>query len=384
MKSPADLASRWARQWQDPDLREARILEKSIWPISLPIGRPTGAEINASWQETADLIRLWRELPIGIVRWESVSYRATGKSIEIPSVWDIRNSEEWISATNEPSIRAEYEELHYILKETDSIFHSILVRERSLWKGKLSDDIIKVAHLVMQLSPGCAGGKPLRALSIAGIDSKFFERYRSLIIRLLDIRYDGEVSRQTLEAFLNAWQDGDHWLLLADLGDQSILTFKQLRVRASELRTTGFDAHSLLLVENESCLHLLPQNIPGFTAILGAGNNLSWLQSAWIQKARIGYWGDIDTWGLTLLARARVYAPNLVPLLMERKVFDLHLQSAVTEKVTASSNAPNNLTPQESDLYYFLLSKEKGRLEQEFLTADYVHPIISAWANNIN
>ncbi|MEI6607090.1 MAG: DUF3322 domain-containing protein, partial [Verrucomicrobiota bacterium] len=69
MKSPDDLAPRWARQWQNPDLRETRLLNETDWPLRMSIGRPTAAEITTNWQETAALIRLWRDLRTGTVRW---------------------------------------------------------------------------------------------------------------------------------------------------------------------------------------------------------------------------------------------------------------------------------------------------------------------------
>lgn len=382
MKCPADIAVRWARQWQDADLREGRLLGETVWPASVSIGRPTTAEVTSSWQKTADIIRLWRELRTGSVRWETIAYRATGAPVEVPVAWEISSTDEWIAAANERAIRTEYETLRNILSAADAIFHSTLIRERSLWKNKGADETVQATELAMQLSPGCAQGKPLRSLSFVGIDSKFFERHRSLIIRLLDIRFDGEVSRKGLETFLEAWNESDHWLLLADLGRASILSFPQLRVRANDLAVGTLAARALIVVENEKCLHLLPHDLPGVVAILGGGNNLAWLRSEWARQIPIAYWGDIDTWGLTLLAHARECAPTLDPLLMTREIFDAHSDSAVIEKVPASTVAPAKLTTAESSLYYHLLQQSRGRLEQEFLPAALVRSAINGWSTN--
>ncbi len=379
MKTPADLAPRWARQWENPDLRESRLLEEASWPVRLPISRPTPAEVSSSWQETAARIRLWRELRTGSIQWETAAYRATGAPVEIPVTWEISNPDEWISAANDLRVRAEYDVLRSILPGTDPIFHSALVRERTLWRSKTPVEVIQAADLATQLSPGCAGGMPLRALSVAGIDSKFFERHSSLIIRLLDLRFDGEASRQGLETFLNAWREHGHWLLLADLGRPRALPFPQIRVRAADLATTGLKARALLIVENESCLHLLPKDLPGIVAILGTGNNLAWLRSEWTRGARIAYWGDLDTWGLTLMSRARSNAPDLTTLLMTREIFDLHAKSAVPEKISASSIPPAGLTPDETAFYYHLFSCTNGRLEQEFLSVSLVQNAIRNW-----
>ena len=380
MKSPADLASRWARQWQNPDLREARLLESNSWPVQLSIGRPTATEVTSFWQETADCIRLWRELRIGTVKWETAVYRATGAPVEIPASWEISNPNEWVEAASDRTVHAEYQALRLILQGVDPIFQSTLIRERSLWRDRAPEEVVQASHLAMQLSPGCAGGNPLRALPIAGIDSKFFERHRSIIVRFLDLRFDGEASLQGLETFLDAWRESDHWLLLADLGKPRTLPFPLLRVRATDLADTGLTARALLIVENEKCLHLVPRNLPGVVAILGTGNNLPWLGSAWAQHIPVAYWGDIDTWGLTLLARARVHAPHLAPILMTDETFDTHSYLAVAENVPASADPPANLTVAEASLYRHLLSCTNGRLEQEFLPAPVVHAAIIEWS----
>ena len=73
--------------------------------------------------------------------------------------------------------------------------------------------MVQAARVAFMLEPGFAEGRPLRLLSLEGIDTKFFERNARLVTTLLDERFDGEVSRQGLETFLGAIVDGDHWLL---------------------------------------------------------------------------------------------------------------------------------------------------------------------------
>jgi len=74
---------------------------------------------------------------------------------------------------------------------------------------------------------------------------------------MLDILFDGQVSELGLEAFLGADDEGHHWLLVADL-DGGLLPFSQLRVRARELEEVPMPGASMLIVENERCIHQLP------------------------------------------------------------------------------------------------------------------------------
>lgn len=114
-------------------------------------------------------------------------------------------------------------------------------------------------------------------LECAWDNRKFFERNRNLIVKLLDIRFDGIVSEQGGGNFLNATDSNDHWLLVVDL-DGELLPFQQLRVRNTELVSKALPGKNLLIVENETCRHQLP-DLPNTIFILGAGLNLAWMKA---------------------------------------------------------------------------------------------------------
>jgi len=379
MKSPAKLAARLASQWQNPDLRENRLLDENEWPIRLSIGRPSAGAVARDWAGLMDHVRAWRAVRCGKIQWEQSTYRATGAPVEIPISWEISSMEEWIRAAANRAVAAEHAVLDEIVKASLPIFHSFFIRQRSVWRNKPIEEVILAARISAILEPGYANGRPLRLLSLEGIDSKFFERNEALITRLLDLRFDGEAGRQGLEVFLGAWQEFDHWLLVADL-DGAILPFKQQRVRSKELASAAIEARYVLLVENEKCLHLLPCIIPGAIAVLGSGNSLEWLSAPWVQSSHVGYWGDVDTWGLTLLAFARSRVPHLDPMLMTLEIFETHsFAHAVLEPVPARPTPPELLTIPEQELYNHLLGCKRGRLEQEFLLATTVAEAIEEW-----
>lgn len=68
----------------------------------------------------------------------------------------------------------------------------------------------------MALVPDCADRGPLRALSVAGCDSKFFERDRALITRLLDLHFGEDALAGGLKALLGTTDDAEPWLLIAN------------------------------------------------------------------------------------------------------------------------------------------------------------------------
>lgn len=378
MKSPAEAKAVLKRQWQSPALRELRLLGgPSHWPIRLPIGRPQPRTINRSLDEVKRHVEAWREVRIGQVLWEQVSYRSTSTPVDIPVTWLLTKPSDWVEAAADPSMRYEFQTLASLVERTANDFHPLLIRRRSLWSKTPLNEVVQATTLALSLTPGCAQGQSLRQLSIAGIDTKFFERHSQLIKALLDVRFDGEASRVGLEDFLGARRDGDHWLLLVDL-DGSLLPFRKLRVRSSELKGAPLPGDRLLIIENESCQHHLP-SAKGVLAVLGTGFDLTWTDAAWTGQKKVAYWGDLDTWGLRFLAMTRLAIPHLVPLLMNESVFDTFSHLAVREPVAAGTAPPQGLTDAESRLYLRLLHESRGRLEQEFLPSAEVRRAILDW-----
>src|SRR5690606_17552060 len=135
------------------------------------------------------------------------------------------------------------------------------------------------------------------------------------------------------------------WVLVIDL-DGGLMFFHQQRVRSSELEAKPLPSRNILIVENETCRHLLP-SLRDTIAVLGSGFDLGWTRASWLAEKRVGYWGDIDTWGLTFLAKARGNVPHLTPLMMDRQTFDDHLAAAVEEREKAAEAFPSELTPAE-------------------------------------
>ncbi|MCW8957915.1 MAG: DUF2220 family protein [Gammaproteobacteria bacterium] len=380
MRSPTDLAEKLARQWQQAALRERRLLDGEGWPLELAIGKPTGRQMAESISEVRRHVARWREVTVGEVVWEAIRFRAAAEAVELPVAWRLRSPSEWIAATGDAAIKQEYRRLERLVVGSDERFHRLLVVRRHLHAGKPEAEVSQATQLAGQLTPGCAAGAPLRALALAGIDSKFFERHRRLVTALLDVRFDGAASELGLEGFLGALDERDHWLLLADL-DGGLLPFRQLRVRDKELAETPLPAANILVVENEQSLHQLPQT-PQTIAILGAGLNLAWLAAPWLAERRLAYWGDIDSWGLTMLARARRHQGAITPLLMGEDLFECYKQSAVTEPHPADATPPQELDDDERVLYRRLLAEERGRLEQEFIPTGRVDEAVTAWACN--
>lgn len=392
MKSPGELAALLARQWQRSAWREQHLLNSpERWPLRLPIGLPdaptfrdAGLALRQHLQQWLAISKDGRGHGPGSVEWEPRSYRGGAAPVEVPKTWVLPRPSDLIAAIGlfaahgHADITADYQALVSVLAEVDVRFHRLLMRRLALWRHLPPAQAIAIAQVALQLTPGCAAGKPLRALALGGNDSKFFERHEGLLKAMLDELFDGEAGRQGLTAFLDASPEGEHWLLVAPMAE-GLLPFRRLRVTTSELHQRALPSHRILLVENERCLHQLPNPLPGTIAILGAGLNLGWLSASWLRGRNVAYWGDLDTWGLVMLGTARNHLPHLRALLMDRATFDMHQHLAVTEPVHATNVASTLLQPNETALHQHLITLKKGRLEQEFLPATAVTQAIEDW-----
>lgn len=365
MKSPDELAQQLLRQWQNNTLRAQRLLTSEPWPLRLAIGKPTATQVLQQSASVQQHIQSWRQVTVGQAIFEHKNYRRLAEAVELPSYWQINSPSEWMQACQNAAVRYEFAVLSELISASDSCMHELLVRERNLWRHKPLNELLDTLKLAGKLSPGCAQGQPLRLLSGYGVDTKFVERHETLLRRLLDTRFADAASEQGLLNFLDALDEKDHWLLVRSLSGGQ-LPFQRLRITSAELAQTALPATRILLIENERCEHLLPP-LRDCIAVLGAGFDLAWLAGQALEGKQLYYWGDLDTWGLAMLARARQLRPNLQALMMTQEVFTDYADFAVSEPQRAGNFDQSYLAVDEQALLLDLQRRKKGRLEQEFI-----------------
>lgn len=127
------------------------------WPLCLPIGKPSARMFAEQTQYVLQHVQLWRQVTVGRVDWEEVSYRASGTPVLMPLRWILNGPSDWINAAADPVMSREFRLLERIIEQVDAIFHPLLVSHRSLWRHKDPQDIISAA-----------AGLPIRAAAQKG------------------------------------------------------------------------------------------------------------------------------------------------------------------------------------------------------------------------
>lgn len=373
---------RMQRQWQHRQFRLEMLTMVDAWPKQYNIGLPSPSELATTPSALREHVARWQQVSVGEVVWRDVNYRASSEPLRMPSHWILERPSDWVRATADRQVANDIGLLEFLIGHADPALRDTLIASLKLLQGCSREELLAALTLAARLKPGEAQGRPLRLLAGHGVDTKFFERNRQLLIRLLDARFDGEVSEQGLHGFLDATPDGEHWVLVMPL-QPGLLPFELQQVRSQELTTMppqSIRASRVIVVENRQCRHLLPA-LDDTMAVLGSGLDLDWLRADWLDGRDIAYWGDIDTWGLAMLARARRHQPQLTAMLMDRQTFEQHgAGNAVAESVVAGEEAPETLTDEERALYRWLLECERGRLEQEFLPSGVVQETFREWA----
>ena len=139
MKSPIELKQLLRRHWDSAAKREARLLGGAdAWPIALSIGRPKPRSIANDLDSVRRHVEAWRNVKIGEVIWEPITYRATAEPVDIPVQWKVRQPTEWLTACGDQLMRDEFGWMASIVEQADKTFHSLLIRRRSLWRANRS------------------------------------------------------------------------------------------------------------------------------------------------------------------------------------------------------------------------------------------------------
>jgi hypothetical protein len=196
------------------------------------------------------------------------------------------------------------------------------------------------------------------------------------------MHFNNTVKEAGLVSWLNCREKPKGWLLIKPLCSQttkSLGGIPLLRLCSDTLLEFELPASNILVIENEqSCLAL--NDIPNTIAVSGGGKNVAWMKSEWLAGKNVGYWGDIDSEGFSILSDVRTKLSSVGVLMMDKVTVEIFEDRMVAEPDSVSKD-PVALTDTELILFKQLRSDHyvNRRLEQERLPMDYVMKNIASW-----
>lgn len=215
-------------------------------------------------------------------------------------------------------------------------------------------DLQRLLAMTAWLTDHPDSGLMPRMVAVPGVDTKWLERHRGLVERLLTA-VTGQVGTGLAEE-----PQRFRIRILDDALEGSRL--HDLTTGVAELDRLALAPAAVLIVENLTTLAGLPP-LPGVVAVHGRGHAVVQLdQVGWIADSPVLYWGDLDTHGFNILSRARGRLPEARSVLMDAETLHRFRSLAVPEPTQAHGVA--GLTETEEATYRELESGHL-RLEQE-------------------
>jgi len=383
---PEDVrASVLRREWQNDATLKSRLLGEKHFPLRIGLKPPSGDTVLDDLGHFRTFVKAWREFPLQeLIEWKARNYR-TISSQDVPVNFSINNVQQLLEYIGEEALhrKRQWEINMAPLLEIDAGLYPVLVKHLNTIETMQDNDVMSLATLIPQLTPGMGAGCYLRALPVTGVDTKFLETHVTLVTDILDSIYNGEVSEQGgLTFWLGCLDNPKGWLTIRPLCPHTKARmggFAILQLPMDLLRSQALPARNILVIENKQSGFSLP-TLADTVAIFGGGKNVSWMDAQWLKNKQVAYWGDIDSWGLAILSDVRGILPSVTALMMDRKTLSAHQEKVVNEP-TPFESLPPNLAKEEMILFEHLKSNALGvmRLEQEKLSLPYIRSCLQDW-----
>ncbi len=362
--TPADIAARVRRRWDDGTLLRGYARREPFETIEVPLRGPRPSEIG----DDLAAVRSWiDDLDAGsrdgrrytVVR-KSVGGRAIGRN-EIPARAVVSDFAQAWSLLGVSTTVGVFDRLIGLAAGHPAVLAWIIERpHRAL---ELRDDLPALIEAYEWLDDHRGSRRYLREISAPGVDTKFVERHRAVLAAMLGV--PASATGFLLGLGLRAKPDLVRVRPAGDLGLPAPVS--ELALRAEELARIPVRPRIAVVVENEISYLSVDVPVDGIV-IWGKGFEVDRVgRLPWLAGADVVYWGDVDTHGFAILDRLRAWLPHTRSVLMDRETLLAHRELWGRESRPARSSL-SRLTEDEQQLYAELVADVWGdrvRLEQE-------------------
>lgn len=362
---PVDIAAKVRRRWVSGALLRAHATAQPFEPISIVLRGPRAAEIAddlssaREWVAALDAGR--GEDTRYLLRWRRIGGRSIGHN-EIPTHAVVTTYEQaWALLGVSAQVRGFDAALDVIARREAARAWAVAQPMRAL---ELVGEMPMLIAAYDWLDAHRGSGRYLREITAPGVDTKFAERHRGVLARMLDV--SSRPDEFLLGLGLSVPPASVRLRLAPSLGLLPGLT--EVGVRVDEAANLRVDARRALVVENRLTYLSVPVPVDG-AVVWGQGFDVGKLGLLpWLADAEVTYWGDLDPRGFEILNLLRSRLPQTRSILMDRDTLLQHRDRWVTEPSAPPAAALTRLDPAEQDLYRDLIEDRLGervRLEQE-------------------
>lgn len=364
---PADVIGKLRRRWDRGEYL-SQLATGTCWE-PLPIGLR-----GPSVQDTAthlDRARAWAEQWHRVrhlrVEMRTVGGRVTGTN-EIPGrAWVDSYEQLWAALGVQPDVRTFTTLLEATRLKAPAIADWMSAKPMEILRYQ--GEWARLVDTALWIGTHARPDMYVRQIDVPGVDTKFVERYRTILAALLDcLLPEHRVDRTRPPSDFAGryrFRQKPAYVRFRRLSDDP--GFSELTVRVSELTGMPPAARTVFVVENEITYLAFPP-AEDAVVIFGEGYAASRLHPLkWLAHKNLVYWGDIDTHGFAILNSVRRSFEGARSMLMDRATLLAHEGQWVCEPSPTSEHL-EALVPDEASLYTDLVEGVLGnsvRLEQE-------------------
>ena len=387
MKTPADVRALATKRFQRERLNALRealgCAVTTTWPWVVPLGRPTERDVLTD----ARSVLAWRdawvdakvlgdfEVETDVIAWRAIGTQTVPVRVLFVNTKAIAKVAGLLPLWTQVVTRA---------KRFVALWPGIeeaMVREWAMLADWSDDAVLALERVLTWFVDHPKSGLYLRQLPIEGVDTKWFTEPRKKVVqRLLVAIREAKESVPLMAESSEALDPDTTFETVCGLKPLPKLIRGRLLDEVDQKLFYGLSDLSLPLDEWAQ-LPLYPEIVfisenlqtglafeahPKSVVFFGLGAGVTQLAAIpWVRTARIIYWGDIDTYGLEILAHLRSVLPQTESVMMNRQTLEAFRGLAVAENRQASGAHVEHLRENEREVFDALKVGDLARLRLE-------------------
>lgn len=370
--TPADVTARLRRRWDRGDYLTAAARGDRFETVEVPISGPRAGELGERFDEVRDWVTTWHRAarsPHIEVLTRTVGGRKFGVN-ELPARVRVTSLAALTGFLGTSDERRRHTRMLAQASGYPLLWEWVAAKPgRALRHGDEFGDLVTA---LTWIAANAGSGRQLREVDAPGIDTKFIESHRTVLLELGPLVVAPDLIDTTEKSIAGrfGFATGVARIRLRFL-DPDVASplpgFDDVEVRVADLARMPLDVDSVVIVENLATYLSFPAS-PRAVLVFGGGYAAAAVGGlGWLRDKRVYYWGDLDTHGFAILDRVRVTAPHTRSFLMDRPTLLAHRTQWGTES-SPVDRPLRHLTEAESALYRELVEDVHGRgvrLEQE-------------------
>jgi hypothetical protein len=378
---PGDVLSKLRRRWDRGDFLSQLATGASWEPLAMGLRGPSATDTSAHLDEARAWVEHWHRARHLRVETRTVGGRVAGTN-EIPGrVWVDSYEQLWSALGVQPDVRTFTALLEATRLRAPAIVDWMSAKPMEVLRHQ--GEWARLVDTALWIDAHARSDMYVRQVDVPGVDTKFIERFRTILAALLDCQLaEDRVDRSRPPSDFAGrylFRQKPSYVRYRRLSDGP--GFSELTVRVSELADMPPAARTVFVVENEITYLAFP-TVEDAVVIFGEGYAASRLRPLkWLAQKNLVYWGDIDTHGFAILNSVRRSFESARSMLMDRATLLAHEGQWVGEPNPTSEHL-EVLLPDEASLYTDLVEGVLGRsvrLEQERISYAAIDQATRQW-----